>query len=74
MNVPTLPAEQHAKFLEISAKCKGLVSWEESGLIGVRIAFCREMRFKQYGREQTRDAWLMFVSGWLAAKEHDLGI
>lgn len=32
-------------------------------------AFCIKMERRQYGQEETADAYLWFESGWLAAKK-----
>jgi len=34
-------------------------------------AFHEEMRFKQYGQEESSTAWLWFLAGWLAKAKHE---
>lgn len=33
-------------------------------------AFGQKMIGRQYGREETRDAWFWFLSGWLKSGQH----
>lgn len=54
---------------EINALLKsyfGLVRVEEIGPLPIRTAFYREMKDRQYGEEETADAYLWFCDGWLA--------
>lgn len=53
---------------KIDEYLKDYETWQDTDLrsLQIRVCFCLEMASRQYGREETRDAWLWYAAGWLA--------
>lgn len=51
--------------MKLSDKFPNYENFTQSNYLAIRQAFDREMKDKNYGREETLTAWQWFYAGWV---------